>query len=82
MEASPKEVDIKALTEELAQVVGVVDIHDIHLWSISVGKPSISLHILSRAPQKTLEQTTLICKKISNIPYNNSSRGLYSKQKT
>jgi len=63
MEASPKEVDIKALTEELAQVIGVVDIHDIHLWSISVGKPSISLHILSRAPQKTLEQATLICKK-------------------
>jgi len=63
MEASPREVDIKALAEELVQVVGVVDIHDMHLWSISVGKPSISLHILSRLPQKTLEQATLVCKK-------------------
>lgn len=63
MEASPKEIDIKALTEELIKVIGVVDIHDIHIWCISIGKPSISLHILSRYPQKTLEHTTLICKK-------------------
>jgi len=63
MEASPKEIDIKALTEELARVVGVVDIHDVHIWCISVGKPSISLHILSKVPQKTLEQATAICKK-------------------
>ena len=63
MEASPKEIDIKALTEELIKVVGVVDIHDIHLWCISVGKPSISLHVLSKSPQKTLEHSTLICKK-------------------
>jgi len=63
MEASPKEIDIKALTEELVKVVGVVDIHDVHIWCISVGKPSISLHILSRSPQKTLEQATIVCKK-------------------
>ena len=63
MEASPKEIDIKALTEELIKVVGVVDIHDIHIWCISVGKPSISLHVLSKSPQKTLEHSTLICKK-------------------
>jgi len=63
MEASPKEIDIKALTDELVKVVGVVDIHDVHLWCISVGKPSISLHILSKTPQKTLEQASIICKK-------------------
>ena len=63
MEASPKEIDLKALTSELIDVQGVVDIHDIHIWCISVGKPSISLHILSKTPQKTLELATLICKK-------------------
>ncbi len=63
MEASPKEVNIKALTEELGEVVGVVDIHDVHLWSISMGKPSISLHISSNSPQKTLEAATIVCKK-------------------
>jgi zinc transporter 2 len=63
MEASPREVDINALSEELRKVQGVVDVHDIHVWCISVGKPSISLHILSKTPQKTLEIATLLCKK-------------------
>ncbi len=63
MEASPREVDINALSEELRKVQGVVDVHDIHVWCISVGKPSISLHILSKTPQKTLEIATLVCKK-------------------
>ena len=63
MEASPKEINIESLTKELIKVNGVVDIHDIHVWCISVGKASISLHILSKTPQKTLEQATLICQK-------------------
>lgn len=63
MEASPSEVKIDILTRELSQAVGVVNIHDIHVWCISVGKPSISLHMLSNTPQKTLEHATQICKK-------------------
>jgi cation diffusion facilitator family transporter len=63
MEATPSEVKIDVLTKELSQVIGVENIHDIHVWCISVGKPSISLHILSNSPQKSLEQATIICKK-------------------
>jgi cation diffusion facilitator family transporter len=65
MEATPREVDINSLTKELSQCGGVVNIHDIHVWNISVGKPSISLHILSDTPQKTLEQATNICQKFN-----------------
>lgn len=63
MEAAPEEIDANALYQELLNVFGVINIHDIHIWCISVGKPSISLHILSDAPQKTLEGATKICKK-------------------
>lgn len=63
MEAAPKNIDIKRLYYELQKVVGVVNVHDIHIWNISIGRPSISLHILSDLPQKTLEQATLLCKK-------------------
>lgn len=63
MEASPREIEINALTKDLSQAPGVVNIHDIHVWCISVGRPSISLHILSDTPQKTLEHATRICKK-------------------
>jgi zinc transporter 2 len=62
MEVTPKEIDIKKLTQELQKVPGVIDLHDIHIWCLSVGKPSISLHILSKTPQKTLELATLVCK--------------------
>ena len=48
---------------ELQKVIGVINIHDIHIWCISIGRPSISLHILSNSPQKTLEQATLVCQK-------------------
>jgi zinc transporter 2 len=63
MEASPKDIDVYSLTKELSNIEGVINIHDIHIWCISVGKPSISLHVLSDTPQKNLEEATKICKK-------------------
>jgi len=63
MEATPREIDINSLTKEMSQCSGVINIHDIHVWCIRIGKPSISLHILSDTPQKTLEEATNICKK-------------------
>ena len=63
MEAAPKEIDIKSLYNEIKGVSGVINIHDIHLWSLSIGRPCISFHILSCSPQKSLEEATKICKK-------------------
>ena len=63
MEAAPKEIDIKSLYNELRGVSGVINIHDVHLWSLSIGRPCISFHILSSSPQKSLEEATKICKK-------------------
>jgi len=63
MEATPKDMDVFKLTKEISDIPGVINIHDIHIWCISVGKPSISLHILSDNPQKSLESATKICKK-------------------
>ena len=63
MEAAPGDINAEKLYNELQKVIGVVNIHDIHIWCISIGRPSISLHILSNSPQKTLEQATLICQK-------------------
>ena len=63
MEAAPKDIDIKSLYNEIKGVSGVINIHDIHLWSLSIGRPCISFHILSSSPQKSLEEATKICKK-------------------
>ena len=63
MEAAPTDVDIKSLCEEIKKVPGVLNIHDIHLWSLSFGKPCLTMHILTNMPQKSLEGTVKICKK-------------------
>lgn len=63
MEASPPGIEINQLANEIVQAEGVVNVHDFHVWCISIGKPSISLHILSTNPQKTLEEVTRACNK-------------------
>jgi zinc transporter 2 len=63
MEASPSGINLNELAKEIVQAEGVINVHDFHVWCISVGKPSITLHILSNNPQKTLEQVTRSCNK-------------------
>ena len=63
MEAAPRDINTKSLFNELKEVNGVINIHDIHLWSLSIGRPYITIHILSNDPQKSLEGATKICKK-------------------
>ena len=63
MEAAPKSINAKSLYNELKEVNGVINVHDVHLWSLSIGRPCITMHILSNKPQKSLEGATKICKK-------------------
>ena len=62
MEAAPKDINTQNLYNDLMSVNAVLNIHDIHLWSLSIGRPCISLHILSNDPQKSLEGATKVCK--------------------
>ena len=63
MEAAPRDINAKSLYSELKEVNGVINVHDVHLWSLSIGRPCITMHILSNRPQKSLEGATKICKK-------------------
>lgn len=62
MEAAPKDIKIKNLYDDLMKINGILNVHDIHIWSLSIGIPCISLHILSNEPQKSLEEATKVCK--------------------
>jgi cobalt-zinc-cadmium efflux system protein len=46
MEGVPKELDVTKLAADMRAVAGVVDIHDLHVWSISSGITSLSCHLL------------------------------------
>ena len=46
MEGSPIEVDIAGIEKTIRGVPGVVDIHDLHVWSISEGFDVLTVHIV------------------------------------
>ena len=62
LESTPRDLDIESLYNELSLIEGVISVHDIHLWNISIGRPSISLHIICDNPKDILAIATQTCK--------------------
>ena len=62
LESTPRDLDIEALYADLSSIEGVISVHDIHLWNISIGRPSIALHIICKSPKDTLKKATQTCK--------------------
>jgi len=46
LEATPGDVDVVAMIKTLRQVNGVIDVHDVHVWSISPEIRAMNGHIL------------------------------------
>ena len=62
LESTPRDLDIESLYNDLGSINGVISVHDIHLWNISIGRPSIALHIICENPGETLKIATETCK--------------------
>ena len=48
LEAAPRGIDPQAVGARLAGYPGVVDVHDLHVWTITSGFPALSAHVLVR----------------------------------
>ncbi|MBM2823173.1 MAG: cation diffusion facilitator family transporter [Thermoleophilia bacterium] len=46
LEAAPKGIETRAVGERLAGAPGVVEVHDLHIWTITSGFPALSAHVL------------------------------------
>jgi cobalt-zinc-cadmium efflux system protein len=46
LEGAPRELDIAEITVTLKQLEGVVDVHDLHVWTISTGMDALSGHVV------------------------------------
>jgi cobalt-zinc-cadmium efflux system protein len=44
MEATPRHLDAQEVQATLAAVDGVVDVHDLHIWTITSGFEALSVH--------------------------------------
>lgn len=46
LEAAPKGIETRAVGQRLAGAPGVVEVHDLHIWTITSGFPALSAHVL------------------------------------
>ena len=49
LEGAPSEIDAREVGAAIASAEGVVDVHDLHLWTITSGFPALSAHVLVAA---------------------------------
>ncbi|WP_235737046.1 cation diffusion facilitator family transporter [Nocardioides alcanivorans] len=45
LETAPRDLDLLDVERHLAEVPGVVEVHDLHAWTITSGMPSLSAHV-------------------------------------
>jgi cobalt-zinc-cadmium efflux system protein len=46
LEGAPKGMDTRELGRRLSEMPGVVDVHDLHVWTITSGFPALAAHVL------------------------------------
>ena len=46
LEATPRGVDLDEVRDHIKRVRGVVDVHDLHAWTITSGVPVLSAHVI------------------------------------
>jgi len=49
LEGVPEGIDIGAVRASLLALPGVTGLHDLHVWALTSGKPSLSVHLVHRA---------------------------------
>jgi cobalt-zinc-cadmium efflux system protein len=65
LEGAPRELDIREITVTLNQLEGVVDVHDLHVWTISTGMDALSGHVVVR--DQMLSQSSKLLSEINNL---------------
>ena len=53
LEATPRGMDLGQVRRHIVDINGVVDAHDLHVWTITSGMPVLSVHVV-------VEETELV----------------------
>ncbi len=69
MEGAPKSIDVEQLREDIYNECGadIVNVHDLHVWTIAPGKISMTCHIVSLKPLKSLARVTDLLRRKYNL---------------
>jgi cobalt-zinc-cadmium efflux system protein len=61
LEATPKGVDLAEVRRHLLEDRGVVEVHDLHAWTITSGMPVLSAHIVVSDPSASGQVLDRLC---------------------
>ncbi|CAD8113490.1 unnamed protein product [Paramecium sonneborni] len=80
MEGTPTNLIIEEFRDKLNAIHRVKEVHDLHIWSLSVGKPAMSAHIVClENPEYVLKKATKLCRKFG-IYHSTIQIELYDRQ--
>lgn len=65
LEGAPSKLDTQEILITLKQLDGVVDVHDLHIWTISTGMDALSGHVVVR--DQMLSESSKILSKINTV---------------
>jgi cobalt-zinc-cadmium efflux system protein len=56
MESTPEGIDPIALQKDLSSIKSVVEVHDLHIWTVSAKKIALSVHLVAEDTQAALKE--------------------------
>jgi cobalt-zinc-cadmium efflux system protein len=65
LEGAPSELDIRKILATLKELDGVVDVHDLHVWTISTGMDALSGHVVVR--DQMLSESNKLLSEINTV---------------
>eukprot|EP01069_Polyplicarium_translucidae_P004208 Polyplicarium_translucidae@DN2525_c0_g1_i7.p1 len=83
MEGTPQGIDVAKLREDLSNLEGVEEVHDLHVWSLSSARPSLVCHVVvfkGRKGEGRPEECYTTCAKEARHFAHNHSDGFLQEQ--
>jgi cobalt-zinc-cadmium efflux system protein len=65
LEGAPSELDMREILVTLKELDGVVDVHDLHVWTISTGMDALSGHVVVR--DQMLSESSKLLSEINTV---------------
>jgi cobalt-zinc-cadmium efflux system protein len=65
LEGAPSELDIREILATLKELDGVIDVHDLHVWTISTGMDALSGHVVVR--DQMLSESNKLLSEINTV---------------
>jgi len=70
MEGVPQGINLEEVRDDLRALTGVVAVHDLHVWSLTVGQPALSAHVILGDPMADTDATLRAAAKVLKKHYN------------